>query len=122
MPEGPVSFHLDEMPGAGPVVLLFAPSERSPAFENQITLLSEDNIVRALDAVLVKVFAEGSSYVRSERLDEASAEELRTSYGVGDDDFLIVFLGTDGKELHRSDAPVQASMIMERFSDGSRGA
>lgn len=121
MPDGPVAFRLDEIAGTRPVILLFAPSERSPAFENQISLISDDEVVHNLNAVLVQVFAEGTSYVRSERLDDASVEELRTTFGVDDDDFLIVFLGADGRELHRSDAPVQASMIIERLTDGSRG-
>lgn len=119
MQDGPVAFRLDDTSGSQPIILLFAPSERSPAYENQISLLSDDDVVRDLDAVLVQIFEEGTSYVRSERLDETSAEELRTAFRIEDNDFLIVFLGKNGKEMHRSDAPVQASLIIERFTDGS---
>lgn len=120
MAKGPVSFRLDETAGGRPVILLFAPSEKSPAYENQISLLSDDAFVDELDALLVRVFADGTSYLRDERLDDASVEMLRTAFHVDENDFLIVFVGTDGSEIHRSDAPVQASLIMERFSNGSR--
>ena len=118
MQDGPVAFRLDDTSGSQPVILLFAPSERSPAYENQMALFSDDDVVRELDAVLVQIFEEGTSYVRGDRLDEASAEELRTTFRVEDNDFLIVFLGKKGKELHRSDAPVQPSVIIERFTGG----
>lgn len=120
MPEGPVSFQLEEATGRQPVILLFAPSERSPAYENQIALLADDKVIDDLDAVLVRSLAGGTSYLRNERLDDASSDALRTAYQVDKDDFLIVFLAVDGSEIHRSDAPVPPSIIVERYSDGSR--
>lgn len=119
MAQGAVSFQIQEAHGIRPVMLLFAPSERSPAYENQMSLLSDDGMLEELDALLVRIFAEGTSYVGRDRMDDASVETLRTGYQVGDDEFLIVFVDRDGRELHRSDAPVQASVILERFSNGS---
>ena len=120
MARGAVSFQIQEAQGIRPVMLLFAPSERSPAYENQMSLFSDDGMLEELDALLVRIFAEGTSYVGADRMDDASVETLRTGYQVEEHEFLIVFIDRDGRELHRSDAPVQASVILERFSNGSR--
>ncbi len=120
MPKGPVSFQLEQAVGDRPVILLFAPSERSPAYESQIPLL-DDATLRELHPLLVRVFTDGDSYAGDERIDDASIDALRTSYDVDDDEFLILFIDLDGTELHRSDAPVPSSLIIERFSGGVRG-
>ena len=70
MPKGPVSFQLEQAVGDRPVILLFAPSERSPAYESQIPLL-DDATLRELHPLLVRVFTDGDSYAGDERIDDA---------------------------------------------------
>ncbi len=121
MAENPVTFRLDDLRGRRPIILVFAPSERSPAFENQVALIQDDGTARRLKAVLVLVLANGTSTADGERIDESSADELRTSFGVDEDDFLVVILGADGAERHRDDAPLQPAAIENRLSDGAVG-
>lgn len=112
-------FRLEDVRGRQPIILIFAGSDRSPAYENQMALLEEESILQQADALLARVFAEGESYVQDERLDAASAEQLRMEFGVEDDDFLIVLIGQDGEERRRDDAPLQPSVIIERISDAT---
>lgn len=116
MPAHPVSFRLDDVRGHSAVLLLFAPSERSPAYENQIILFEEEALLDRLDAAFVVAFSEGSSQANGEQIDATSADELRTAFGVEGDDFMIVLIGADGKERHRDDSPLQPAVIIERLS------
>lgn len=120
MKKEPVTFQPEDFAGRQAVILIFAPSERSPAYESQIGLFLEDDMLRRLDAVIVHVLLQGTCLIREDRLDEASAEMLRTAYGVGDNDFLLVLIGRDGTERFRSDAPVQPAVVTERLTDRSR--
>lgn len=120
MPQGAVPFRLEDVQGSNPVLLLFAPSDRSPAYENQISLLAEDQVLEYADIVLVKVLKEGTSTARGERIDEASVEMIANAYDLDEDGFLLVLLGADGTEKYRSDAPVPASIVLERLSDASQ--
>lgn len=119
MPPSPISFRLDDVRGRNAVILIFAPSERSPSYENQIALLEEEDVASRMNATMLIVLNEGASTVDGERIDEPSADELRTSFGVEADEFLVVLIGADGKERHRDDAPLQTAAIMDRLSGGS---
>lgn len=122
MSSSPVPFRLDDVRGQRPVILVFAPSERSPAYENQITLLEQDDLARRANAAIVLVLDEGSSTADGSRLDASSEDELRTSFGVDAGDFLVVLIGRDGKERHRDDTPLQTAAMSDRLSDGSAGS
>lgn len=116
-----VSFRLDDVRGRRPLIFIFAPSERSPSFESQLSLIEEEQVARRARAMLAIVLDEGTSTIDGDRLDEPSADELRTTFGVGPDDFLIILVGADGRERHRDDAPLQPAVIVERLSDGALG-
>lgn len=117
MKHGTRTFRLDDIKGREPAILVFAPSERSPAYEGQAGLLQEERIAERAGAHLAYVFCDGDSYVDGEKMDRASAEELRTQFDVGDDSFLIVLIGQDGIEKRRDDAPLQPAVILERISE-----
>lgn len=113
------SFRLEDVKGRHPVILIFAPSERSPAYEAQAGLLQEEKIAERGHAQVAHIFCDGDSYLNQEKLDRASAEQLRADFEIGDDDFLIVLIGHDGSEKRRDDAPLQPAVILERISDAA---
>ncbi len=115
----PVSFRLGDIRGRRPIILLFAPSDRSPSYENQLALLEEEDVADRLNAAMVIVLCKGTSMVNGEGIDEPSADELRASFGVEAEDFLVVLIGADGKERHRDDTPLHPAAIVDRLSSGS---
>jgi hypothetical protein len=119
MSSGPVSFRLDDVRGHRPVILVFAPSDRSPSFENQVTLFEEDEALHRANPAMVFVLDEGTSTADGSHLDASSSDELRTSFGVDADAFLVVLIGRDGSVRHRDDTPLQPAAIVDRLSDGS---
>ena len=110
----PSRFRIDDVRGREPVVLIFAPSDRSPAFENQISLLQDD--VSEDLIFVVQVLVEGACYAGKGKLDEPSARELRQQYAIGDDDFAVVMLDKEGRERYRGDAPVQPEFLHDKIS------
>lgn len=113
------SFRLEDARGRQPIILIFAASDRSPAYENQMALLEKAPIFDKADALIGSIFAEGESYIQDEKLDPVSVEQLRLEFNVKDDEFLIVLIGQDGVEKRRDDAPLQPAVILERISDAT---
>ena len=98
-----------------PAILIFAPSEKSPPFENQISLLRKEKLVDDGTIHVVKVLHEGACYSGQEKLDEAEAEALRGRFRVDDDEFAVFLIGENGAEVYRGDAPVQPDFLLERL-------
>lgn len=119
MSQGRTSFRLEDVKGRQPILLLFAPSDRSPAFENQMALLEEEANLEAAGVLVARIFSEGDSYVDGDKLEPSSAEQIRSQYHIEDDTFLIVLIGRDGSEKRRDDAPLQPAVILERISDAT---
>ncbi len=120
MGQNRVSFRLEELEGSQPIILLFAPSDRSPACENQMALLEEEGLLEQSSVLIARIFADGESYLQNDILDPSSSERLRSQFDVDDDEFLIVLIGRDGSEKRRDDAPLQPGVILERISDATR--
>jgi len=120
MSQSHTSFRLEDVRGTHPIILLFAPSDRSPAYENQIALLQEEAVLAPAGVMLARIFTNGDSYLDDVKLEPASADQLRTQCHVDDDMFLIVLIGRDGTEKRRDDAPLQPAVILERISDSTK--
>ena len=112
-----VAFDPGTYRGEAALVLVLAPSERSPAFETQMDLLAEAaDDLRRRGVVVARLLFEGVSRVGDRRIDEASARALRARYDVGDDDFRLVLLDVDGREVRRDDAPLQPEAILDALT------
>ncbi len=57
------------------------------------------------------VLQEGESVLGSVRLDPPEAREILDRYA-GDQPFQVVVLSKSGEEVHRSDAPLQGTVIL----------
>lgn len=109
-----VPLDLQTLQGTSRVLLIFAPSAQSPAYQSQMTLLKgQEEAFRRRDLVLVQVLYEGDSHFQDQRLDEASEAELRARFGVEGKDFLIVLLDKEGTEQRRDTAPLQPAALFD---------
>jgi hypothetical protein len=117
MNQSRTSFRLEEAKGKQPILLLFAPSDRSPAYENQVVLLEEESNLETAGVLVARIFSEGDSYLDGTKLEPSSVEQIRSQFQIDDDTFLIVLIGRDGSEKQRDDAPLQPAVILERISD-----
>lgn len=105
--------------GRNALVLLFAPSARSPVYEQQMeVLMGEDDRLRAYDMLLVRLFYEGESYVGDQRIDKASALRLRREQGVADDGFCLVLIDREGRRLRTTDTPMKPEALYDALDAG----
>lgn len=112
------AFNLADHQGKHHLLLLFAASERAPAFEMQRELLRDDREALAeRDMLLVCVLHDGGSKAGDRLLRPADAAALRDRFGVGPDDFAVVLVGKDGTEKRRDDAPVEPSVLFGQIDE-----
>ena len=98
------------------LLLLFAPSVKSPAYEEQLEVLEgEKQEVEERGLLLGHVLEEGKSRLAGQALSEADVAGLRERFDVGAEDFQVLLVGTDGAEKHRDDAPVKPSAIFKKI-------
>jgi hypothetical protein len=102
-----MTFNLDDAQWRDRVLLVFAPSEQFPAYQQhrqQWASVTADRVERQLK--LVEVLATGTSRVDGQPMSVASANQLRTQFGIAPSDFAIVLIGKDGTEKQRETSPI----------------
>lgn len=98
------------------MLLVFAPSLASPAYQQQMRLFAQEKPGFAdRDLVLVQVLGAGVAYANDQRIDEASVAKLRERFGVNKGDFRVILVGKDGGTKRRDTAPVQARAIFNEI-------
>ncbi len=110
------SFSLSSPKWKNRLLLVFAPSEHNPAYQQQMQLFAkakQDFVNR--DLVLLQVLAQGNSYANGEQIGSSSAAQLRDRFGVGNSDFRVVLVGKDGGTKRSNSNPVQASAIFNEI-------
>ena len=107
---------LDQYQWKNRLLLVFAPSVKSPPYENQMRLLEgatpelKDRDLRVLHLLL-----DGESRIDDESLPPGSAQQLRARFDVGDEAFAVILIGKDGTEKRRDDAPVQPEALFKQI-------
>lgn len=97
-------------------MLVFAPSENSPAYETQMQLFEgQETSFDDRNLLLVQILAEGESRANDQWLDEASAAKLRERFDVGKGEFCVILVGKDGTAKRRDDVPVKPAVIFDEI-------
>ncbi len=81
------------------LLLVFAPSEKSAAYKRQMQLLVEQKAgLEDRDLRVVQLFAESTSYLDSQLIDEATAAQFRSQFNVGQEEVDLIpnFLNING--------------------------
>ncbi|MFH7026448.1 MAG: DUF4174 domain-containing protein [Heteroscytonema crispum UTEX LB 1556] len=110
------SFNLSFQQWKNRVLLVFAPSITSSAYQQQMQLLQDYNSGFAdRDLILVQVLAAGNSYANGQPIDEPSVSLLRDRFNISKEDFRVVLVGKDGGVKRRDATPVQATAIFNEI-------
>ncbi|MDF5715077.1 MAG: DUF4174 domain-containing protein [Rhizonema sp. NSF051] len=110
------SFSLSTQKWKNRVLLIFAPSSQSQAYQQQMRLFAQHKPgFSERDLVVVRVLTEGTSYAEGQQIDEASATRLRDRFGIGKGDFRVILVGKDGGTKRRDGNPIQASAIFNEI-------
>jgi hypothetical protein len=107
-----VSFNLGDHQWKHRIVLLFAPSERSPAYQQQMRQWNAHQAdIRDRDLKLVEVLGTGESRADQQPIAPTSAARLRQQFGVTPESFAVVLIGKDGTEKQRNQSPVDPTAL-----------
>ena len=117
MDSSETSFSLDRYQWENRLLLVFAPSVKSPPYEAQMQLFGEADSAgfTGRDLILFRVLGEGESYAGDERLSSTAADRLRERFEIAPDDFRVILVGKDGGEKRRDTAPVKTSAIFDEI-------
>jgi hypothetical protein len=110
------SFTLSSQKWKNRVLLVFAPTTGSSAYQQQMELFNkykQDFAER--DLVLIQVLSEGKSYANGHPIDSASASKLRARFGIAKQDFRVVLVGKDGGTKRTDSNPIQARTIFNEI-------
>lgn len=107
-----VEFNLSDRRWQHRIVLIFAPSEREPAYQQQMQQWkAHSEGIHDRDLKLVEVLGIGESRVDGQPIAPLSADRLRQQFGVTPEEFAVVLVGKDGTEKQREQAPVDPTVL-----------
>jgi hypothetical protein len=99
---------LDAYKGKHWLLLVFAPNEADAAYREQQKLLEgEATTIDGHDVIIGRFFADGESNLAGTQTPSELPRELRTLFGIAEDEFAVLLLGKDGmlKFHHRQVTP-----------------
>ncbi|PSB35249.1 DUF4174 domain-containing protein [Stenomitos frigidus] len=107
-----MSFNLRDQQWQHRIVLLFAPSERSPAYQQQMEQWQAHQAgMQERDLKLVEVLGEGESRADGQPITPAATARLRQQFGLTSASFAVILIGKDGTEKQRERAPIAPSTL-----------
>ncbi|MBD2438816.1 DUF4174 domain-containing protein [Nostoc sp. FACHB-110] len=110
------SFNLSSQKWQNRVLLVFAPSVNNRTYQQQMQLFNQhQNGFTDRDLVLVQVLATEKSYANGQLIDESSAANLRSRFGVDKQNFCVILVGKDGSVKRTDTTPVEVKAIFEQI-------
>ncbi|MFN7119195.1 MAG: DUF4174 domain-containing protein [Saprospiraceae bacterium] len=96
------------------VILLFAPDERHPALQQQLSILTQDlEKVTDRDLIFYKIFSGNGVTPDGKMLSKTEVQSFYKNYHVEKDGFTFILVGKDGSEKLRKQKPVSATELFE---------
>lgn len=115
-PDAPV---LDALRGR-PVLLVFAPSDRDPAFEEQQQQFEAgSDALAARGIVRGHVLLQGTGRLGEEKVTAEDGEALRRHYDVPGDAFCVLLVGPGGAARWRRTSPVKVQAALDALTDAA---
>ena len=98
------------------LLLVFAPSENSPAYQKQMQLFQTQQAdFSERDLLLVEILTEGTSRASGKVIDEADVTKVRSRFQVSPQDFRVILVGKDGTVKRKDSKPVEAKVIFNEI-------
>lgn len=116
-----MAFDLNTYQWKNRLLLVFAPSENSPAYQRQMQLFQGQQAgFKERDLLLVELLTESTSRAYGQTLDDArarsqSVREARSRFHVAPQDFQVILVGKDGTAKRRESNPIQPEVIFNEI-------
>ena len=98
------------------LLLVFAPSANTPAYQKQMQLFQTQQAgFKERDLLLVELLTEGTSHAERQAIDQADVAKMRSRFKVAPQDFRVILVGKDGTAKRRDSNPVQPRVIFNEI-------
>jgi len=103
---------LDSYQWKNRLLLIFAPSENSAAYQQQRQLLQGQQAgLNERDLLIFELLAQGTSHVNGQNIDAEEVAKIRNYFKVSAKDFRVVLVGKDGTAKRYDKSPVSPTAI-----------
>jgi hypothetical protein len=103
---------LDSYQWKNRLLLIFAPSENSAAYQQQRQLLQGQQAgLNERDLLIFELLAQGTSHVNDQNIDAEEVAKIRDYFKVSAKDFRVVLVGKDGTAKRYDKSPVSPTAI-----------
>lgn len=98
------------------LLLVFAPNEDSPAYQQQMQRLQGQQAdLKERDLLVFELLAQGTSRVNGQSIDPEEVAKVRKRFNVGSQEFRVILVGKDGTAKRRDRVPVSPQVIFKEI-------
>ncbi|MEP0865496.1 DUF4174 domain-containing protein [Funiculus sociatus GB2-A5] len=109
-------FNLGSYQWKNRLLLVFAPTESSPNYQQQMQLLQRQAAgLNDRDLLVIELFKEGESRIENQIIDESTAAQLRNRFNITSEEFSVILVGKDGTQKRRDKSPVTPDIIFKQI-------
>lgn len=97
------------------LLLVSAPSENAPQYQQQMQLFSSQTAeLAARDLLLVELFSNGASRINGDTISSEDVTQIKQQFNIGDQ-FSVILVGKDGTAKRRETTPVKPTVIFQQI-------
>ncbi len=97
------------------LLLVFAPSENTPEYQQQMQLFSNQTAEFVdRDLLLIELFSNGTSRINGKPINPEDVTSIKQQFNIGDE-FSVILVGKDGTAKRREMTPVEPTAIFQQI-------
>jgi hypothetical protein len=97
------------------LLLVSAPSENTPEYQQQMQLFSDQTAAFAdRDLLLIELFSNGTSRINGNTINSEDVSQVKQQFDIGNE-FSIILVGKDGTAKRRETTPVEPTAIFQQI-------
>jgi hypothetical protein len=114
-------FHLEDHQWQNRILLIFAPSEQHPSYQQQLQQFEgQEGELIDRELLVVHSFATGNSHVNglsanSHLIEAASTDRLRQQFSITPDEFAVILIGKDGTPKREERSPISLTVVFDQI-------
>ncbi|MBD1933568.1 DUF4174 domain-containing protein [Trichocoleus sp. FACHB-69] len=109
-------FNLGSYQWKNRLLLVFAPTENSPAYQSQMQLLQKQAAgLNDRDLLVIELFKEGKSRINNQVIDDSAVAQLRNRFNISSEEFSVILVGNDGTQKRRDKSPVAPDIVFKQI-------
>lgn len=111
----PIVLNLQSYQWQNRLLLVSAPSENTPEYQQQMQLFSDQAAEFAdRDLLLIELFTNGTSRINGKNIDSEDVYQIKQQFNIGNK-FSVILVGKDGTAKRRETTPITPGAIFQQI-------